>query len=236
MDKNVNEIMKGLSERDKIAIEFFKGFMERDKKEKIRRYQVLNRYVKKGQILFTGSSLMEQFPIYEFTQDFGIKEIIYNRGVGGYTSEEMLLVLDTLVYELEPSKIFINIGTNDLSMPNYSQEEMIERYENILNQIMERLPKTKIYVMSFYPMNETFDFGDEGAKQWPIFRTNARIREANDALEIMAEKLKVKYIDVNRNLYDNAANLKPEFSIEGVHMYANGYHAILEDLMQYVSE
>ena len=37
-----------------------------EKQEKIERFRRLNAYVKPGQILFVGSSLMEQFPIYEF--------------------------------------------------------------------------------------------------------------------------------------------------------------------------
>ena len=38
-------------------------YFEQDKREKIRRYQILNAFVKKGQTVLVGSSLMEQFPI-----------------------------------------------------------------------------------------------------------------------------------------------------------------------------
>ncbi|MDF2514371.1 MAG: hypothetical protein K0S04_4237 [Herbinix sp.] len=129
------------------------AFMENDKRDKIQRYKVLNQYIKKGQVLFVGSSLMEQFPIYEFIQDYDIKETIYNRGVGGYTTMELLEVLDTLVFDLEPSKIFINIGTNDLNLPDYTTEGLIKRYETILRRIIQRLPQVKIYVMAYYPVN-----------------------------------------------------------------------------------
>ena len=59
---------------------------------KVEKYRVLNTMVKEGQILFTGSSLMEQFPINELQMDFGIKEIIYNRGIGGFTTADMLML------------------------------------------------------------------------------------------------------------------------------------------------
>lgn len=215
-------------------------YFEQDKKEKINRYRILNRYIKKGQILFTGSSLMEQFPIYEFIQDYGIQEIIYNRGIGGYTTTDMLKELDTMVYELKPSKIFINIGTNDLSEPDYTKERLIQCYEAILERIVSHLPEAKIYIMAYYPVNGDYDFGNENAKEWLKVRTNARILEVNLALKEMAEKMagkyRVKYIDINRNLYDEQGSLKPEYSIEGVHMYGNGYQAILEELMDYVRE
>lgn len=207
-----------------------------EKADKIKHYSILNRYVKKGKVLFIGSSLMEQFPIYEFMQDYDIQETIYNRGVSGFTSSEMILALDTLIFELEPKKIFINIGTNDLSAPDYTAEELIGRYEYILEQIKTRLPETKVYVMAYYPCNCDYDFGNEEAREWVRQRPNAKVIEANEALKAMAERCQVRFIDINNNLYDEDKNLKSEYSIEGVHMYANGYRAVLEDLMEYVKE
>lgn len=68
----------------------------------------------KGQILFTGSSLMEQFPITEIARNHGIDKIIYNRGIGGYTTDDFIAEIDTVLFDLAPSKLFINIGTNDM--------------------------------------------------------------------------------------------------------------------------
>ena len=36
-----------------------------EKARKLKNFQYLNQYIKKGQILFTGSSLMEHFPVTE---------------------------------------------------------------------------------------------------------------------------------------------------------------------------
>lgn len=212
------------------------GYFEQEKADKVKRYHILNEFTKKGQILFTGSSLMEQFPIYEFLQDYDIKETIYNRGIGGYTTAEMLQVMDTMVFDLEPSKIFINIGSNDLNTPDYRKNELIERYESILKQMIERLPQAMIYVVAYYPVNGDYDFGNESMKEALKVRTNARINEANEALEQMVHRYNLKYININQKLYDEYGNLKNEYSIEGMHMYANGYHAILEDLLKYVRE
>ena len=90
------------------------AFFAREKQDKLMRYRHLNRFCKKGQIVLAGSSLMEQFPIYELMQDFDLPLTIYNRGIGGYVSRDMLAALDVQVLELAPSKLFINIGTNDI--------------------------------------------------------------------------------------------------------------------------
>lgn len=216
--------------------DMFKEFFEREKRGKLEAYHILNRYVKKGEILFVGSSLMEQFPIYEFVQDYDIRETIYNRGIGGFTTLEMLQNMDVMVFDLEPSKIFINIGTNDLNDADYSKENLIENYKNIVKQIQEQLPNTKIYIMAYYPVNWEYDFGNAQMRRSFASRTNTRINEANEALEVLAQKYHVKYININKNLYDEKENLKHEFSFDGMHMYANGYQAIIADLMKYVRE
>ena len=51
-------------------MEIFKAMSERERQAKINRFRILNQTVKKGETLFTGSSLMEQFPINELAQDF----------------------------------------------------------------------------------------------------------------------------------------------------------------------
>ena len=60
-----------------------KDFFQKEKDDKVIRYRHLNKFVKKGEILFTGSSLMEQFPIQEIMLNHGMNKIIYNRGIGG---------------------------------------------------------------------------------------------------------------------------------------------------------
>ena len=79
-----------------------------------RSYDDLNKIAQKGQILFTGSSLMEQFPVNEIAMSMGITKTIYNRGIGGTTTDDFLAHIGTVLLDLEPSKVFINIGTNDI--------------------------------------------------------------------------------------------------------------------------
>ena len=55
----------------------FKANMKREQSEKIAKYNVLNTFAQKGKILFTGSSLMEQFPINELLMTAGID--VYKR-------------------------------------------------------------------------------------------------------------------------------------------------------------
>lgn len=210
-------------------------YFEKEKKEKIERYKRLNKFIKRGEIVFVGSSLMEQFPIYELMVDYDINKVIYNRGIGGLTTIELLEILDICVFDLEPSKIFINIGTNDMNGEDYKVENLILNYDNILGQIIEKLPNTKIYVIAYYPVNR-----EAANNHWMemtlSIRTNERISITNESVKKLADKYKAKYIDINNNLYDEENRLKKEYTIEGMHMYGDGYEAILKDLLVYINE
>ena len=219
---------------------FFSDFMKRDKAEKLRKYKVINQYAKKGQILFVGSSLMEFFPINELQQTLKKQYIIYNRGIGGYVTSELLNSMEECIFELEPSKIFINIGTNDIGAisEDYTKEKFLENYDDILTQIGKRLPKCKVYVMAYYPCNSKADFDgiDKDMKEM-LFksRNNVSILEANKDVEILAKRHGFEFINVNEGLMDEEGNLKKEFSTDGIHMFANGYSVILNNLEKYLN-
>ena len=92
------------------------------KEYKVERYRKMNKDIKKGSVLFAGSSLMEMFPIEQFAAEDKLPVTVYNRGIGGFTTDNMLEHMDTQIFAVRPSKIFINIGTNDIGNPSVSFE------------------------------------------------------------------------------------------------------------------
>lgn len=60
-----------------------------DKQDKIIRYRQLNQTAQKGQIVFAGSSLMEMFPIEQFVAEDNLPVVVYNRGIGGFVTDEL---------------------------------------------------------------------------------------------------------------------------------------------------
>lgn len=207
----------------------------RERRDKVERFKRLNLYVKPGQILFAGSSLMEQFPIYEFIQDFDLPYTIYNRGVGGFITADLLANMKDCIYDLQPAHIFLNIGTNDLNAPDYDQEELIARYTLILQGIREHLPQAKLYLLAYYPVNTVVAEQLPDMKQVLRYRTNARINAASAAVKELAEQFGAQFLDLNAPLRDENGELKEEFTIEGMHMYANGYKPILDQLLPVLS-
>lgn len=207
-----------------------------EKEQMVRDFHIWNQRAVKGQIVFAGSSLMEMFPIEEWVKELGENApIVYNRGVGGYRTSDMLPIMDACVLELAPRKVFINIGTNDLSDETIPIEEMIDRYDQIITIMEEELPGVIIYMMAYYPIN--YEAATEEMKPGLLIRTNEKIRCANEQVQkLAAEKHGQRFINVNAPLTDEQGRLKAEYTIEGMHIKPEGYRAIFEDVMRYVLE
>lgn len=208
------------------------------KKDLLKKYKMRNQYIRKGQILFVGSSLMEHFPIDEMQSVLGLDRVIYNRGVGGITTSELLTIMDECIFDLEPSKIFINIGSNDIGggLDNVKKEIFLENYNEILSRINKRLPKSEVYIMAYYPVNSKEDFGLEQESHKSMFasRNNENITKVNEEVKALAMKSGLNFINVNEGLTDDEGNLKAEFTVEGVHMWPNAYSVILENMKKYL--
>lgn len=222
---------------DPAEMKFAQAHNELAKRTLRRSYQDLNKIAQKAQILFTGSSLMEQFPINEIAMSMGITKVLYNRGIGGTTTDEFLEHINTVLLDLEPSKVFINIGTNDINPRNdgvYWQDHLLANYEKILQIIKERLPQTEVYMMAYYPINP--DLPD--APEWTKFafqtRTNAAINDTNEKLAALAPKYGCHFIDCNDGIKDEQGRHKAEFSKEGMHMYPAAYVEVFKALRQYL--
>ena len=178
---------------------------------------------------------MEQFPVNELLMTKGMHQVVYNRGIGGFTTEDMLRNMEEMVFAVKPRKIFINIGTNDIGSQGYRLEKLMENYGKIISQIRERLPEAEIYMMAYYPVNETDKLPEgEWAKTMFLTRTNENISIANKAVEELAGRMGCHFINVNQGLTDEAGKLKKEFTVEGIHMYANGYEVVLENLRPFL--
>ena len=192
----------------------------------VQSWQTLNQRCRIGQIVFTGSSLMEMFPVEQFAAEEGPDfPVVYNRGVGGFTTHDMLLCLSEMVLDLQPRRVIINIGTNDLSDAAVTIDALIGRYRQILTRILAEVPGVEIILMAYYPIN--YDAAaDEGMRACLRIRTNERIAGANRAVAALAEEMGLRYIDVNEPLKDDQGRLKAEFTIEGMHIYEAGYRAI----------
>ena len=195
-----------------------------DYEMKLHNFTCLNKFVKKGEIVFTGSSLCELFPISEMLQNVEPRIRVYNRGIGGFVTDELLANLAVCVLDLAPRMLFINIGTNDLSDASRPMSQIMGTYRAILEKVLHALPDVQIYMMAYYPINE--EAATPEMKPCLRVRTNEKIAQANAEVQKLAKSLHLHYIDVNAPLKDEQGRLRAEFTYEGMHIRPEGYRTI----------
>ena len=114
----------------------------------MKNFKEMNEYCKKGQIVFVGSTYFSQMKISERVLTSGMNIPVYDR------SSEKLKVGDTLnyladeVFELQPSKIFINIGDEDLKSPTFDVDTFISKYEWMLLNTHRSCENCLIFITS----------------------------------------------------------------------------------------
>ena len=226
-----------MTEREQMIQELQQQFMQemtdrfRQQQEmKLENFRQQNEYIQKRQTLFTGSSLMELFPITEYCLNEGLP-VAYNRGIGGYTTDDFLAAIGPMLLDLQPARLFINIGTNDIrSMPEGEDwfTHLSANYRKICEIIREQLPDAVVYMMAYYPVNP---HRDNPALQ---VRTNENVARANQMVQSLADEFGFHYIDVNDGLKDAEGNLQIEHTMDGIHFDAAAYRTVFERLKQYL--
>lgn len=176
----------------------------------------------KSDIIFLGNSITNGGEWAELLGNPHAK----NRGISGDTTQGVLDRLSTIT-KGKPSKIFLLIGTNDLSRGK-SVDEVAKNVEKIVERVKRESPKTKLYVQSVFPVNPKFNkFLGHMNRQKDIAALNAKIKA-------VAARHGVTYIDVYKSLVIPSTDvMNPEYTNDGLHLLGKGYLKWVEVLKPY---
>lgn len=175
--------------------------------------------------LFLGDSITDFYDLEKYFPD----DPVVNSGVGGNTTDDILEDMQQRVYQYNPSKVFLLIGTNDLQ-DGKTPDEIFENIKRIVEGIQENRPEAKIYLESIYPVNRNFE--NSGAQD----RHNEDIKEINKKIEEYCMEEDLTYIDLYSVLEDESGDLRAEYTNEGLHLSEEGYDIVTETLKKYLYE
>ena len=170
----------------------------------------------KGQIVFIGDSITDLYVLDDYYADISLA--VYNRGIGGDTTEGVLNRLDVSLIDLKPSKVVLMIGTNDVNAKR-ENEDILYTYRQIVNKIRIELPDTELYCMSIIPQGK----GLEDYTTVDVDLSTEKILALNDEIEKIAEEQDAVYIDLFSRLADENNHLIGEYTYDFLHLSAAGY-------------
>ena len=120
------------------------------------------------------------------------------------------------------------IGINDLAF-GYSIDEILQFYNKILNKIKEDSPKTKTYIQSVLPINESFG-------KFSAYDTLSNvIIKLNLKLEKLAQDQSLDFINLHESFLLNN-RLNPKYTNDGLHLTGKGYLLWKRLIEQYIAE
>lgn len=177
--------------------------------------------------LFLGDSITELYPLEEYYDNLPV----VNSGISGNKTTDILNDMKTRVYQYNPTKVFLLIGTNDL---NSTDEDIVDvtfdNIKEIISEIKENRSDATIYVESVYPVNSVIE------NNVVTNRTNKKVKELNKKLSNYCDEESCEYINLYDDLIDEEGNLKTEYTEDGLHLNSLGYVVITRELLPYLNE
>ena len=174
---------------------------------KIEQFELENEQFKDTKVdaVFLGDSLTDGYDLKKFYPEY----IVLNRGISGDTTIFLEERLEVSLFAIQPKVAVMLIGANNM-------DTMFENYENILKSFEQKVPHTKIILLSLTSMG-----GEWGKKNQLAAYNNVQIK-------MLAEKYNYEFVD----LYSALLNLEDgeiydEYAQpDGGHLTTEGYQVL----------
>jgi lysophospholipase L1-like esterase len=172
-------------------------------------YEILP--VESRNIVFLGDSITDEC---EWAELFGNYNIL-NRGI---SADRALWLSDRLdpIVNGHPKKLFLMIGTNDLSAGS-SIDDIVGAVEAVVNRFQKESPDTELYIQSVLPVDMTRERYAKAQDR------NEKITELNNRYKALCTEDGITYIDLNTAMADETGNLRADLSNDGLHLMGEGY-------------
>lgn len=174
--------------------------------------------------LFLGDSITDFYDLDEYYEGLPV----VNSGIDGNDTQDILDDMENRVYQYNPSKVFLLIGTNDIDHGD-SLDSIVDRIEQILLEIRENRPYAELYLESIYPVME----GERAVNS----RTNEKIITINKRLEDFCKKEEITYINMFDLLVDSSSEkvqINPDYTKDGLHLSDEGYEVVTNEVKKYL--
>lgn len=160
-------------------------------------YRELNSITEAGGVVLFGSNTFANLPLGELTQAYHITEPVYNRSIKDIRISQIENYLKVCLFDLNPRKIFVNLGDVDIKDDSLDADNFISKYEWLLYMIHTKT-QAEIYIVS-------------------IVSSSPEAMEINQRLQKLASQTGCHFIDATGALEAKRPTLRL-FELMKVHM------------------
>ena len=179
-------------------------------------------------LLFVGDSITQ---LWDLNAYFGTDKFIVNRGIGGDCSTYLLKRFDADCIQLNPKKVFLMIGTNDISRTHNDpwwrtqgedEDKVLNEYKHNVLEMVKKCNDADIELVlcSVIPSDIAEPFDKE--IRWKM----------TNEMNLFLKSLGKAYIDYHSALTDDGKTLIFELSFDGIHPNAEAYEIMASVLKE----
>ena len=140
-----------------------------------------------------------------------------------YNHTELFQEYTDNVLSIKPKNIVLLIGTND-SAVGADASFVANNVKKIIDMTKKDCPDARLILEAVHPINNKVRF-------W-LKRSNKKIEELNSALEALAKKEGITFLDITADLSDGNGCLNPDFTYDGLHLNARGFEKVTDRLLE----
>lgn len=175
-------------------------------------------------VVFFGDSITE---MYDLEKHFPHMKPIYNCGIGGATSNELLWMVDEAVIKYQPKVVVMMIGVNDLgNTVMLSPKDIAVNVKNIIDLIRGNCPDTQIILMSTLPCIEAL----RDYHHVPGIRCNDLVEMIYQQYQEVICDSKTTLLWTFDDFVDENKEAKVKYYQDGLHLNEEGYKHLTQIL------
>lgn len=181
---------------------------------------------KPGGIVFFGDSITEYCDLKRFYQT---DKELYNCGIAGANSDELMWFIDEAVIQYQPSIVFLMVGINDLGNTSmHSPRKIAQNIDTLAHLITENCSHTKLYIISPLPcIEELQDYHHVMG-----IRCNCFVKNVHVCLEELLTSKRTTLLNFY-SLFDDG-QVKKELYSDGLHLNNRGYEILSQQIKCYL--
>jgi lysophospholipase L1-like esterase len=140
-------------------------------------------------------------------------------GYNGFNSEQLKSILMARVLPLKPRFCFIQGGGNDIRSHCYDKNELIMNIKEMIDSLQ---------INNVHPVLQSL------FHRYNVQDYNTQVDSINLLLMQLSKEEKIVFLDVNKYLI-NERGLRSEYTIEGIHLNAEGYKVWAKVINDYLA-
>ena len=158
-------------------------------------------------------------------QEYGFLNSAHVVAGNNLTTTKAVAEVDS-VAQLNPSKVFIMVGLNDVNFGSKSAEAIAEDLITLAGAVKDSCPSAKVYILSLLPVTSGFEARDTNKI------TQSAIDDVNDTVSVLAASAGYTYIDVASAYKNGAGYLNPDYSTNGMNLHHDYYAFLLNSIAE----